>query len=166
MLRLMRTSCFPFVLPLIGVLIGSAICGAQNPDWSNLKQLSPGQQVRVAINGGKSFKGEFHSVADDAVIINANGADQTLSRSTIRKVSSRSPGHRLRHAPIGAAVGAGVGLGTGAAFDNADKCTSQSVGYCTDHAGKAILTPVFGLIGAGVGALLPSGGWQEVYRSH
>lgn len=161
MLRFVRMSC-ELVLPLVSLLVSSSLCAAQNPDWNNLKQLSPSQQVRVVVNGGKSFKGELQSVTDDAIIIRANGADQTLSRSSVRKVSSRRPGHRLRHALIGAAVGAGVGLGAGAAIDN--NCTRQDI-VCTGNWGKGILTPAFGLIGAGIGALLPSGGWQEVYRS-
>jgi hypothetical protein len=156
------TSCFRVVLPLLGLLISSSLRGAENPAWNNLKQLSPNQQIRVVLNGKKSFKSEFQSVTDDAIIVRANGADQTLSRASVQQVSSRRPGHRGRHALIGAAIGAGAGLGTGAAIDN--DCSPQSI-VCTGNKGKAILTPVFGLIGAGIGALLPASGWQEVYRS-
>ena len=163
MLRPARTSCFRLVLPLLGLLITSPLRGAENPGWNNLKQLSSGQQIRVVLNGKKSFKSQFQSITDDAIIIHANGADQTLSRSSVQEVSSRRPGHRGRHALIGAAIGAGAGLGTGAAIDN--DCSRESI-VCTGNNGKAILTPVFGLIGAGIGALLPAGGWQEVYRSN
>jgi hypothetical protein len=157
-----RTFCLRVVLPLLGLLVSSSLCGAQNPAWNNLKQLSPGQQVRVVVNSKKSFKGQFQSTTDDAIIIRSNGADQTLSRSSVQKVSSRRAGHRGRHALIGAAIGAGAGLGTGAAIDN--DCSPNSI-VCTGNKGKAILTPVFGLLGAGIGALLPAGGWQEVYRA-
>ena len=157
----MRSSCFRVLL--FGLLFSSLLCSAENPAWNNLKQLSPGQQVRILINSNKSFKGQFQSVTDEAVIIHANGADKTLSRSSVQEVASRRPGHRGRHALIGAAIGAGAGLGFGAAIDN--NCSSQSI-VCTGNKGKAILAPVFGLIGAGVGALLPAGGWQEVYRSN
>jgi hypothetical protein len=153
----MRSSCFRVMLLLFGLLFSSSLCSAENPAWNNLKQLSPGQQVRILVNSNKSFKGQFQSVTDDAVIIHANGADETLSRSSVQKVSSRRPRHRGRHALIGAAIGASAGLGIGAAIDN--DCSSQSI-VCTGNKGKAILTPVFGLIGAGVGALLPAGGWQ------
>ena len=158
----MLSSSLRVMLLLPGLLICSSHCRAENP-WNNLKQLSPGQQVRLLVNGNKSLTGQFQSVTDDAVIIHVNGADQTLSRSNVQEVSSRRPGHRGRHALIGAAIGAGAGLGTGAAIDN--DCSSRSI-VCTGNKGKAILTPVFGLIGAGVGALLPTGGWQEVYGSH
>jgi hypothetical protein len=138
------------------------LCGSENPAWNNLKQLSPGQQVRVVLDSNKSFKGQFQSVTDDAIIIHANGVSQTLSRSSVQKVSSHRSGHRGRHALIGAAIGAGAGLGTGAAIDS--DCSRQSI-VCTGNKGKAILTPVFGLIGASIGAILPASGWQEVYRS-
>jgi hypothetical protein len=35
------------MLLLLGLLISSSLCGAENPAWNNLKQLSPGQQVRI-----------------------------------------------------------------------------------------------------------------------
>jgi hypothetical protein len=159
----MRASCVRVVLPFLALLISSSLCGAENPAWNNLKQLSPGQRVRVVLDSNKSFKGQFQSVTDDAIIIHANGASQTLSRSSVQKVSSHRSGHRGRHALIGAAIGAGAGLGTGAAIES--DCSRQSI-VCTGNKGKAILTPVFGLIGAGIGALLPASGWQEVYRSN
>jgi len=150
-------------LSLFGLLLGPSLLAAQNTAWGTLRQLTPGQQVQVVLSDKKSYKGEFQSVSDEVIIIHAKGGDQTHSRQNIQRVSSRRPGHRGRHALIGAAIGASAGLGTGAAIDN--DCSPQSI-VCTGNKGKAILTPVFGLIGAGIGALLPSGGWQEVYRSN
>jgi hypothetical protein len=151
------------VLPLFGLLVSSSLCGAQNPAWNSLRQLSLGQQVHVVVNGKQSFKGQFQSTTDDAIIIRSKGTDQTISRTSVQQVSLRRAGHRGRHVLIGAAIGAGAGLGTGAAIDN--DCSRNSI-VCTGNKGKAILTPVFGLLGAGIGALLPAGGWQEVYRSN
>ena len=158
----MRRYCKRTVFPFLSILlIASPLCGAENPEWNNLKQLSPGQQVRVQLNDGKFSKGDLQSVSDDAIVIRAKSADQTFQRSGVKKVSTRRSSHRARHALIGAAIGAGVGLGTGAAIDN--DCTPQDF-ICTGNKGKAILTPVFGLIGAGIGALIPAGGWHEIYR--
>jgi hypothetical protein len=159
----MPTPYFRVMLLLLGLLGSSLLRAAENPDWNNLKQLSPGQPVRVLVNSRKSFKGQFRSVTDDAVIVHANGADRTLSRSDVQEISSRHPGHRGRHVLIGAAIGAGAGLGMGAAIDN--DCSSQSI-VCTGNKGKAILAPVLGLVGAGIGALLPAGSWQQIYRSN
>lgn len=157
----MRASCIQVVL--LALLISSSLCGAENPAWNNVKQLSPGQQIRVVLDTKQSFRGQFQSVTEEAIIIHANGSDQTLSRSSVQKVFSHRPGHRGRHALIGAAIGAGAGLGSGAAIDN--DCSHQSI-ICTGNKGKAILTPAFGLMGAGIGALLPASGWQEIYRSN
>ena len=158
----MRTSFFRVVFPFLSaLLLVPSLCEAENPEWNNLKQLSPGQQVRVQLNDSKFSKGHFQSVSDDAIIIRIKGADQTFHRSEVQQVSSRRSGHRARHALIGAAIGAGAGLGSGVAIDN--DCTRQSF-VCTGNKGKAILTPAFALIGAGIGALLPAGGWQELYR--
>ena len=96
----MRTFCLQVVLPLLSLLVSSSLCGAENPAWNNLKQLSPGLQVRVVVNGKKSFKGQFQSATDDAIIIRSKGADQTLSRTSVQQVSSRRSGHRGRHALI------------------------------------------------------------------
>jgi hypothetical protein len=52
-------------------------------------------------------------------------------------------------------------LGFGAALDHS---CSQNGGFCFKNAGKELLPPFFGLAGAGIGALIPTGGWQEVYR--
>ena len=158
----MRTFRLRVASLLFGLLVSCSLHAADNPGWNNLKQLSPGQQVRVVVNGNKTIKGQFQSSTDDALIILTKGGEQTVPRNSVQQVSSRRAGHRGRHALIGAAIGAGAGLGTGAAIDN--DCSRNSI-VCTGNKGKAILTPVFGLLGAGIGALLPAGGWQEIYRS-
>lgn len=158
----MRTFGLRATLPLVGLLVSCSLSAAENSAWDNLKQLVPGQQVRIVVDGNKTVKGQFQSSTDDAIVIRSKGADQTVSRNSVQRVSSRRAGHRGRHALIGAAIGAGAGLGTGAAIDT--DCSGNSM-VCTGNMGKAILTPVFGLLGAGIGALLPAGGWQEIYRS-
>jgi hypothetical protein len=79
--------------------------------------------------------------------------------------SKRSPlqarGHRGRQL-IGAPIGAGVGLGKGASIDS--NCSATAI-VCAENKGKAIGTPLFALLGAGIGVLPPAGGWQELYRA-
>jgi len=157
----MCASYFRAVLLLLGLLISASRCGAENPAWNNLKQLSPGQRVHVVLTSKQSIKGQFQSVTDDALIIRADRADQTLSRSNVQRVSSRRRGHLLRNTLIGGAIGVGAGLGVGAAIDN--DCSSKSI-VCTGNKGKAILTPAFGFVGACIGVLLSPGGWKEIYR--
>ena len=157
-----RPFTFPMALALLG-LVTSPSLHAQSLAWDSLKQVTDGQKIRVVLSDTKSYTGEFRSISDEAIVIHTRGADQSVPRQSVKQVYSKRPGRRGRHALIGAAIGAGAGLGTGAAID-AD-CSPTSI-VCTGNKGKAIATPVFGLLGAAIGAALPTGGWQEIYRSN
>ena len=141
-----------FLLVVVGV--------AQSGDWATVQALAPGESIKVALQDGGSIRGKFQSASDTGLIIAAGAGQKMLSRDNIRSVSVKHNAHRGRHALIGAAIGAGAGLGMGVAVDN--DCTKTSF-VCTGNRGKAILTPVFALIGAGIGAALPAGGWRKVY---
>jgi hypothetical protein len=141
-----------FLLVVVGV--------AQSGDWATVQALAPGESIKVALQDGGSIRRKFQSANDTGLIIAAGAGQKTLSRDNIRSISVKHNGHRGRHALIGAAIGAGAGLGMGVAVDN--DCTKTSF-VCTGNRGKAILTPVFALIGAGIGAALPAGGWRKVY---
>jgi hypothetical protein len=151
-------------LILLALLAGSPLRAAEKSDWSSLKQLAAGQTVRVTLNDGASSQGDFQSVSQDTLLLRVSGSDRSIPRENVRRVSLQTSthGHRGKHALIGAAIGAGGGLGAGAAIDN--DCSSTAI-VCTGNKGKAILTPLLALVGAGIGALLPAGGWREIYRA-
>jgi len=140
--------------PLLGAV--------EKSDWGSLKQIAGGQTIKVTVKDGASSRGAFQSATEDALVLRVAGEDRSIRRDTVRRVSLKTNGHRGKHALIGAAIGAGGGLGAGIAIDN--DCSATSI-VCTGNKGKAILTPVFALIGAGVGALLPAGEWHEIYRA-
>jgi hypothetical protein len=146
---------------ILGLIFSPAPSAARKSDWDTVKQLSQGQQIQIVLNDAKSYSGEFHSATDDAISVHMSTGDQTFNRPSIRRISSKGRGHRGRNALIGAAIGAGVGLGIGAAID---RCPANSI-VCTGNKGKAIGAPLFALVGAAVGAVLPSGQWQAIYRS-
>ena len=152
---------FWYLALVLDVLIPSS-CLAQASDWSVVQQVSANQAIRVVLGDGKSYHGNFQSATETALVIHWGEGEQTLLRDNIRRVSVRGHSHRGRNALIGAGIGAGVGLGAGASIDN--NCSKTSI-VCTGNKGKAILTPAFAFLGAGIGALLPSGGWHEIYRS-
>ncbi len=147
----------PFALLAVALL--SSISSAQDAGWQTLKQLAPGEQVKIVLNGGPSHRGALQSVGDDAIVI---GNGESYPKQDVRRVLVRKRGHRGRNALIGLGIGAGAGLAGGAIIDN--DCSKTSI-ICTGNAGKAILTPVFGVLGLTIGAVLPSGGWREIYRS-
>jgi len=157
----MRSSRVLIVLAFGIAVFNSQFCLGQS-EWSAVQQLTSGQQVKVILKDGASRRGSFESANDSAVVIHSGKGEQTLQRDQVDRVLVKGKSHRKRNALIGAGIGAGAGLGAGAAIDN--DCSKTSI-ICTGNKGKAILTPVFGLLGAGIGALIPSSGWREVYRS-
>jgi hypothetical protein len=153
--------CFWSLMNVVVVLLLIPVGVAQSGDWGTVQALAPGESIKVALQNGSTTRGKFQSANNTGLMIAAGAGQETLLRENIRSVSVKHNGHRGRHALIGAAIGAGAGLGIGVAIDN--DCTKTSI-VCTGNKGKAILTPVFALIGAAIGATLPAGGWREVYR--
>jgi len=102
--------------------------------WESLNQLASGQRIRVVLNGNKSYQGEFQSIDDQSILIHEATGDETFSRASILRVSSRVRSHRTRNTLIGTAVGAAAGLGVGVATDKP--------GSFFPNAGKEILTPL------------------------
>jgi hypothetical protein len=128
--------------------------------------LSAGQEIQVVQNDAKSSRSNFRSVSNEAIVVSTASGEQTLSRQSVLRVSSKGKGHRMRNALIGAGIGAGAGLGIGAAMDAHDKCSQG--GLCFDilpNGGKEIVTPLGAIVGAIVGAVLPTSGWHEIYRA-
>jgi hypothetical protein len=156
-----RIAYVALLLPLLSLAAGRSLRAAEKSDWGNLKQVAPSQTIKVIATDGKSSQGDFQFVSDDALVLRLADGDRSFPRDTVQRVSIKRNGHRGKHALIGAAIGAGGGLGAGIAVDH---CTPTVI-VCTENKGKAILTPGFALLGAGIGALLPAGGWREIYRS-
>lgn len=143
-------------------LMQAAGPAAGSSGWDQLKTLSPGQPIRVVLNDAKSYQGVFQSLSDDGITLRQPGGNQTLARRDVLRVSSKGRKHRARNVLIGAAIGAGAGLAIGAALDR----QSQGTFIQLHHWGIAVGTPLGALLGAGGGALLPTGGWHDLYRAH
>jgi hypothetical protein len=131
--------------------------------WDKLSQLSPGQEIRVRQNDGKSIRGNFRSVTGEAIVLSMTSGDHTISRLSVHKISTKKGGHRKRNILIGAGIGAGAGLGGGAAYKG---CPS---GHCIvgpSHGQAIALGAGLGaILGAIVGAVIPSSGWHDIYRA-
>ena len=149
--------------------IGIASANAEEPkstqaNWESLKQLVAGQQIRVVLNDAKSYSGQFQSVKDEGLVVRTGGGEQTFERQNILRVSSQGKSHRGRNALIGLAVGAGAGIVVGVASPELGqgKCAQ---GSCVNAESAALAGVAGAAIGTGLGAVLPSGGWYDVYRA-
>ncbi len=143
----------------------------KNANWDNLKSLTPGQEIRVVMNNGKSYEGEFESLSDGGITLRQAAGEQTLARKDFLRVSQKKgQNHGVRNTLIGMAVGAGAGLVIGLTpYFVQRNCTEGpafSCGYPPNPHLVEALTPVGGLVGAAVGAAIPTGGWHDVYRAH
>jgi hypothetical protein len=145
---------------LIFVLTFALTAPAQSPaqGWNNVKALAPGTDVRINLNS-RTVRGKLQSATDDSLAITSDKGPEMFARPDVARVSLRTKGHRLRNALIGLGVGAGIGAGVGAA---------SSCNHCISPISKdeaiGIGAGGLGALGAIVGALIPSGGWREVYR--
>src|SRR5258708_20286261 len=130
-----RNGYLAFLLLLLLLAAGPSLRAAEKSDWGNLKQVAPGQTIKVIATDGKSSQGDLESVSDDALVLRLAGGDRSFPRETVQRVSIKRDGHRGKHALIGAVIGAGGGLGAGIAVGH---CTPTVI-VCADNKGKAIL---------------------------
>jgi hypothetical protein len=136
-------------------VFGSDSSVKNQASWDNLNQLYPGQEIRIKRIDAKTIRGNFRSVSDEAIVIILTSGDQIISRSGVRRISIRKNGHRWRNTLIGVGIGAGAGYGFGAA--NEDNFMR----------GASTITGVFlgVIVGAIGGAVIPSGGWRDIYKA-
>jgi hypothetical protein len=110
---------------------------AQADPWDGVRQLRPGQKIRVTDLEGHVRRGKVVSASQEALVLHQDGSDHTIARDQIAQVRVRKGSRLVRNILIAAGIGAAAGIALGAAYDEAD---SDS------------LAIMFGLIGAAGGA--------------
>jgi len=141
------------------LLLAATVAAQTNAsNWNTVKALAAGTDVRI-LNGSRTVNGKIEGVTDETIVVNSGKGQETFKQQDVMRVSLKKNGHRMRNALIGLGVGAGVGVGVGAAADA--NCTGLCFG---GNFGKAIFTPLGGVAGVLVGALIPTGGWREIYK--
>jgi len=163
------------VLALLAACFSAGAASGQDSkgrstSWDHLKSLTPGQEIRVVINNFKSYQGEFRSLSDNGISLRQAAGEQTLARKDVLRVSQKKgQNHRARNAVIGALIGAGAGLGIGLSpYLVQRNCTEGPAFNCGSPPNPhlvEILMPVGALAGAAIGAIVPTGGWHDVYRA-
>jgi len=141
------------------LLLAATVAAQTNAsNWNTVKALAAGTDVRI-LNGSRTVNGKIEGVTDETIVVNSGKGQETFKQQDVMRVSLKKNGHRMRNALIGLGVGAGVGVGVGAAADA--NCTGLCFG---GNFGKAIFTPLGAVAGVLVGALIPTGGWREIYK--
>lgn len=151
------------ILSTAALFLLPAIAGAQNPEqsWDNLQTLRHGEKIQVVDQRLKSQQGTFGGFSEEAITFRMKQDEVTIQRADVFRVSSRERGRtRGRNVLIGLAVGAGVGLGLGAAM-----YASGGLDISGAETAAFVSAPLsIGLVGAGVGAMLPPG-QPTIYRA-
>ena len=141
------------------LLLAATVAAQTNASsWNTVEALAAGTDVRI-LNGSRTVSGKIEGVTDETIVVNSGKGQETFKQQDVMRVSVKKTGHRMRNALIGLGVGAGVGVGVGAAADA--NCTGLCFG---GNFGKAIFTPLGAVAGVLVGALIPTGGWREIYK--
>jgi hypothetical protein len=131
----------------------------QHGAWSSLNVLKAGQRIEVIESSMKHHAGAFVSVTDEVLNLKEKGADISLKRENVARVSTSSGPKRGEHAVIGLVAGGLIGAAIGAA-------TGSSTGFFggSDRGIAALVGIAIGApSGAIVGAVLPAR--STVYRS-
>jgi len=152
MLKLLRATAV--------LLIFALTAPAQSPSqgWNNVKALTAGTEVRINLNS-RTVEGKMQSATDDSLAISSDRGQEEFARREVVRVSLRRKSHRARNALIGLGVGAGIGAGIGAATS-----CSHCISPISEGGVIGIAAAALGALGAIVGALIPSGGWREIFR--
>jgi len=150
----------PRILALTAFLMIPHLSLAQNaPDaWDNLRHLRVGQKIEVVDINLKLLKGTFVGFSEESISLRAGNDEVTVQRPDVFRVTDLEHSKRGRHALLGLAIGLGTGFAVGAALD-----TSELMGGAQGTM-KAGLTPLGGVVGAALGAALPSGS-RTIYRA-
>jgi hypothetical protein len=159
------------VVAMIALGQATAVSTPPKSDWGNLRTLTAGADIRVIASGQRTVRGTFRSASGDELIVDQPSGEETLARNSVLSVSLKKKNHRIRHMLIGLGVGAAGGLAAGAGLDAAYPCRYMDLVCVAEPnvgkwpSAKEIVTPIGAVLGLGVGALLPAGGWREIYRT-
>jgi len=149
----------PAAVLLVFALAAAPRLQAQN--WNDLKSLAIGTRVRISV-ASHTVQGQVQSVGDASLAIDSGKGVEMFTRQEVTRVSVKKESHRGRNALIGLGAGAAIGAVVGAVSHK--DCTGFCIFYTSRGQDTGIGAVVVGVIGTGVGALIPTGGWREVYK--
>jgi hypothetical protein len=128
-------------------------------NWNTVKALTVGTEVRITA-GSRTVRGTIDRITDDTLVMTSGKIQEMFDRQQVSAVSQRKLGHRMRNALIGLAAGTGAGLGIGIAA----RAKPNQLQLISNSAVTGAFTLAGALTGTVVGAVIPTGGWREIYK--
>ena len=110
--------------------------------WDALESLATGKKLIAQLKNGETVEGRFVSVTETELMLYRGNLRIRLARADISRLYTLRGRSRANSALIGAGVGGAAGAGAGAAAS------------ASSDNGSGALIPLFGAIGAGLGALI------------
>jgi hypothetical protein len=148
------------VSPLLLLALACAVQAQDPHDWQSLTKLQTGDKIRLTLKTGSSTDA-FQSFTPDDL----KAGTLTAKKDDILKIErlSHAGWSRGKKAALGAAIGFGGGFAVGAA---ATGCDHRQIGICISRgAGGAVVGAAGAIVGAGIGALLPTHGKELIYSA-
>src|SRR5690349_1967615 len=99
---------------LAAALLVPAILAAQPSDWTKVKSLAAGAEVRVEANGTRT-QGRLQSTTDESMVVRTKSGDEMIARAQVTLVAEKKRSRRKKHALIGLGIGAAAGGALGGA---------------------------------------------------
>ena len=168
-------------MPLLRVLLLACLLGAPASAQRWPDRLSEGTRLRIQTRTDGEFEGTFRRPADDSLrIVGSRGFNSepgpiAFSMASVTKVDVRTGGSPLRRGLAGLVLGGVAGGIVGALIGHTKECApygTNQPGECFSYSSEVgMVTAIFGVAGAGVGALLGSvagmatsgEGWSTLY---
>jgi hypothetical protein len=139
--------------------------GAEFRRIDGYTRFQKGETVELKMRDGRVLQGAVQDVNlnYELLWLAETGAAAQLRREDIVRVMLKRRGHRGRNAAIGTAGGAAILWGI-ARLKSGPECFGPSAVRCygTPPATFGVLGAILGAV---AGAVVPSGGWTEVYRA-
>jgi hypothetical protein len=149
-----------YLMLVLFIGLPASLCAQKaKGSWSDLKDLKSGQGIEVIESSMKSHHGQFVDVTDQVLIVQEGGADVSIRREDVVRVSTGSAPRRGEHALVGLVVGGAIGAGIGAASGSAHGFLGGSSRGISSLVGIVIGAPS----GALIGAVIPA--HTTIYRA-
>jgi hypothetical protein len=90
------------LLSAISLLFAVSL-GAQSAEWSKLKSIASGAEIRFELSGKRPVKGGMQAVTANAAMWNTVSANRHPGRKEVLRLSRKKTSCRMRNALIGLA---------------------------------------------------------------